>query len=308
VPDKIRHYLTLLRKRSTHSLEITQTSSAAYITTLSVRTRVYILYAKHTIRARSYHHYSQRPETLHPRSGVSLLGSSISSEIARGNDARRISANRLITLLRIPAPEFGIPLAPVGVMRTTQGSELSNPFAPVWVPMPESTANKGEEVICEMGGHCAGHPEADHLKAYALRQLPRGHSITVDFHLRMCASCDIQLQEIRASIGHWTGVEKLPRFGAENRKSVRVPTDDLAVLRVLRPEPSGHIDTRVLDTSKEGLKLFIPRELLKGTVVQIHLRDLFILAEVRYCRSFGTGFHAGVLIQDVFATPGCPIV
>ena len=67
-------------------------------------------------------------------------------------------------------------------------------------------------------------------------------------------------------------------------------------------------DTRVLDTSKEGLKLFIPRELMKGALIQIHLRDLFILAEVRYCRSFGTGFHAGVLIQDVFAASGCPNV
>jgi hypothetical protein len=205
-------------------------------------------------------------------------------------------------------PEFGSPIAPVGSMQSTQGSELFNAFAPGWVPTPESAANKGDEVIRQEGCHCAGHPEADHLKAYALRQLPRGHSIIVDLHLRMCATCGIQLQEIRASIGHWTGVEKLPRFGAENRKSVRVPTDDLAVLTVLRPEPSGHIDTRVLDTSKEGLKLFIPRELLKGTLVQIHLRDLFILAEVRYCRSFGAGFHAGVLIQDVFATSGCPIV
>jgi hypothetical protein len=185
-------------------------------------------------------------------------------------------------------------------MQTTQGSELYNPFAPGWVPTPESSANKGEEVICEMGGHHAGHPDACYLKAYALGQLLRGHLIIVDLHLQMCASCGIQLQEIRASIGHWTGVEKLPRFGAENRKSVRVPTDDLAVLTILRPEPSGHIDTRVLDTSKEGLKIFIPRELLKGAVVQIHLRDLFILAEVRYCRSFGTGFHAGVLIQNVF--------
>jgi hypothetical protein len=207
-----------------------------------------------------------------------------------------------------PVSKFGTLFAPVGNMRTTQGSELFNPFAPGWVQTSESSTNNGEEVFREMRGHWAEHPEADHLKAYALRQLPRGHSITVDFHLRMCASCDIQLQEIRASIGHWTGVEKLPRFGAENRKSVRVPTDDLAVFRVLRPEPTGHVDTRVLDTSKEGLKLFIPRELLKGAVVQIHLRDLFILAEVRYCRSFGTGFHAGVLIQDVFATPGRLIV
>jgi hypothetical protein len=59
-----------------------------------------------------------------------------------------------------------------------------------------------------------------------------------------------------------------------------------------------------LDASKEGLKLLVPNELMRGMVVQLSVRDLFILAEVRYCRPAGTEFHAGVLIQDVFPAAG----
>jgi PilZ domain len=173
------------------------------------------------------------------------------------------------------------------------------------VPVPESAPGGHQHIVHEMVGQWAEHAEGDYLKAYALGQLPAELSLIVEFHLRMCASCGFKLREIRASIGHWTETEKLPRLGGENRKSVRVPTDDPAFLTVLHPEPSGRIDTRVLDISKQGLRLAIPRELMKGAVIQVRLRDLFILAEVRYCRSVKTGFHAGVLIQDVFANSGC---
>ncbi len=37
--------------------------------------------------------------------------------------------------------------------------------------------------------------------------------------------------------------------------------------------------------------------------MQVHVRDVFILAEVRYCLRTGSLFHAGVQIQDVF--PAC---
>jgi hypothetical protein len=42
-------------------------------------------------------------------------------------------------------------------------------------------------------------------------------------------------------------------------------------------------------------------ELLGGMMVQVNLRALFILAEVRYCRRAGDEYHAGVLIHDVFS-------
>jgi len=149
------------------------------------------------------------------------------------------------------------------------------------------------------------HMEAKHLESYMLGQLPKEASATVESHLMACVACGIELEETSASIGHWAAdVESDERARRENRTSPRLPTDDPAVMTVLRPERSSHMETTVLDASKEGLKLRVPLELLRGAIVQVHVRDLFILAEVRYCRPVGATFYAGVLIQDVFPAAG----
>ncbi len=125
-------------------------------------------------------------------------------------------------------------------------------------------------------------------------------SIIVDFYIKACVSSGVPLGEICASINQWTaGAEKAKPL-VERRRSVRVPTNDRAVLSVLRPEPSGHIDARVLDASREGLRLMVANELMRGSIIQVHVHRLFILAEVRYCRQEGAAFHVGVRIQDVF--------
>src|ERR1035438_7186020 len=95
--------------------------------------------------------------------------------------------------------------------------------------------------------------QAEYLTSYALGQLPEELSIFADSHLKSCISRG-------ASISQWAaGVERHERLGGENRKSPRVPTDYPATLTVLRPEKSGHMETRVLDISKEGLRLRIPQ-------------------------------------------------
>jgi hypothetical protein len=57
-------------------------------------------------------------------------------------------------------------------------------------------------------------------------------------------------------------------------------------------------DIRVLDISRRGLKLRVPRSLVRGTLVQIQLQGLspglLAVAEVRYCLSAGRDFDVGV--------------
>ena len=128
------------------------------------------------------------------------------------------------------------------------------------------------------------HMQADHLELYALGELSEDLSTAVESHLKTCVDCGIQFEESRLSIGQWVALADEPGyFGPENRKSPRVATDDPAVLTILKPERSPRIKIRIVDASKEGLKLMVPRELMTGAIVQVHVRDLFILAEVRYC-------------------------
>jgi hypothetical protein len=139
------------------------------------------------------------------------------------------------------------------------------------------------------------HTQAEHLELYALGELSEDLSAVIESHLQSCVECGIQFEQSRLNIGEWTG--------PENRKSPRVATDHAAVLTVLKPEQSPRVNMRIVNASKEGLRLLVPHELMTGAVVQIHVRDLFILAEVRYCIPAETAFYAGVEIHDVF--PAC---
>lgn len=113
--------------------------------------------------------------------------------------------------------------------------------------------------------------------------------------------CGVQFEESRVTIGKWS--EEPVYSGPEQRRSTRVPTDDPAVMTVIGPERSPRLAVRILDASKEGMKLQVPAAMLTGTIIQVHVRDLFVLAEVRYCVPADAVFHAGIRIHDVF--PAC---
>jgi hypothetical protein len=140
------------------------------------------------------------------------------------------------------------------------------------------------------------HMQADRLEQYALGQLPPDQSADVESHLQSCVDCGIQFEESLQSIGQYTG--------PENRKSPRTATNDSAVLTVLKPERSVRTEIRIVNTSKEGMRLAVPRELMTGSIVQVHVRDVFILAEVRYCNRGDSSYYAGVRIHDVFPATG----
>ena len=148
------------------------------------------------------------------------------------------------------------------------------------------------------------HMQAEHLELYALGELSKDLALAVESHLKTCVACGVHFEESRASIGEWIALADQPDAGAEQRKQLRVATDDAAVLTVLKPERSPRLKMRILDASKDGLKLLLPSELMRGALVQLHVRDRFIMAEVRYCRPAGKAFHVGVQIHDVFPAAG----
>lgn len=142
--------------------------------------------------------------------------------------------------------------------------------------------------------------QTEHLELYALGALPKDLSVAVESHLKSCVDCGVRFEESRASIGEWQ-----PGYaGRERRRYRRVATDDPALLSKVQEEPGSRLKIRILDASKHGLKLLVPCELHRGAMVQVHVRGLFIMAEVRHCRAVGKAFHAGVLIQDVFPAAG----
>jgi hypothetical protein len=87
--------------------------------------------------------------------------------------------------------------------------------------------------------------------------------------------------------------------GAEKRRETRFVTSDSAFLHSLNSLTLDITPVQVLDVSRQGLKLRIGRQFLTGSEIQVKLKDLFVLGEVRYCIQVGSFFLVGILVEDV---------
>jgi hypothetical protein len=85
----------------------------------------------------------------------------------------------------------------------------------------------------------------------------------------------------------------------EKRSEPRVPTDDPGSMRVLHPFMAERFAVRVLDVSKNGLKLSSPVRLRPGMLVLVRIRNIIAMGEVRHGAAVGDEFHAGVHLDDV---------
>jgi PilZ domain len=86
--------------------------------------------------------------------------------------------------------------------------------------------------------------------------------------------------------------------GAEKRREPRFVTNDPAFIHSLSPL-TALTPVQVLDVSRQGLKLHIGRQFRTGSEIQVKLKDLFVLGEIRYCVQVGSFFLAGILVEDV---------
>jgi anti-sigma factor RsiW len=147
------------------------------------------------------------------------------------------------------------------------------------------------------------HMTTEDLELYVLGRLTEDRASVVARHLVECGSCGQLLDETREFVQQLRRLNERTSRDAnwqERRRHPRLPTDDPAKLRVLQPVNLQTEDVQILDTSREGLRLRVPRALEAGALVQIRMKSLVVLAEVRHCRRVGEVYHAGVAIQDTF--------
>jgi hypothetical protein len=96
----------------------------------------------------------------------------------------------------------------------------------------------------------------------------------------------------------------LPPNGADRRREVRISTNDPALMHVLNPLLGTRQAIQVLDVSKNGMKFRSGMELQRGTLIQVYLRDIVAMGEVRHCTRCEDEFHVGVQLDNVFRR--CP--
>jgi hypothetical protein len=84
----------------------------------------------------------------------------------------------------------------------------------------------------------------------------------------------------------------------ERRSEPRYPTFEPAEIEIIAAAGEPIYGT-IIDVSRSGLRLALPRGLNKGEQLKVKLQRNVIFGEVRYCRKVHGGFHAGLRIDDL---------
>lgn len=147
------------------------------------------------------------------------------------------------------------------------------------------------------------HVGVNELELFLSGGLPEAATTEISTHVAVCAECSEKLDETRDFLDRLGGLSQrqmLKPSPAERRQSQRIPTNDPARVKLLHPSVSEPLPARILDVSKDGMKVELACALEPGTIVEVLFKRFLAIAEVRYSVQIGEVFHAGVLIQDVF--------
>jgi len=141
------------------------------------------------------------------------------------------------------------------------------------------------------------HVSQEQLQTYLSGALSEEDSNQLKSHLDECGRCRTRLAKSRTHIQQTGEVPSQASYD-ERRRETRIPTNDSAPVQVISPATLECMDAKVLDVSRNGLKIGIPKFLTIGVILRVQLRTLWILGEVRYCVQTEDGFCAGLYIQD----------
>lgn len=138
-----------------------------------------------------------------------------------------------------------------------------------------------------------------HLADEWLQWFLEGHSSEtlpkeVSTHLAACETCRRRVCQGHPPVANdVTGPSP-----SDHRREPRVTVDEAASIELLSPLAAEALNIRILDISRNGLKVWTPIFLERGVVLQIRLREMSIMGEVRHCTPVEGGFHAGLYIED----------
>jgi anti-sigma factor RsiW len=147
------------------------------------------------------------------------------------------------------------------------------------------------------------HVRLDDLELYVRGGLPDAETTEISSHVAACPECSEKLSEARGFLDQLARLSERQMAHpspAERRKNHRVPTDDPARIKLLYPAISEALPARILDVSKEGMKVELSHILEPGATIEVLFKRFVAIAEVRYSIQVGEVYHCGVLIQDVF--------
>jgi hypothetical protein len=146
------------------------------------------------------------------------------------------------------------------------------------------------------------HARGEDLELYLLERLEKGQTLTLESHLSECPACAGRLASATRFFNQLAelGRKQAVFGGAEKRSEPRISTDDAGVLQKILPFSPDRLPIRILDVSKGGMKVGVLDSLEPGTSVKVRLQAMIAFGEVRYCRTAGGSYHAGIQLHNTW--------
>jgi hypothetical protein len=147
------------------------------------------------------------------------------------------------------------------------------------------------------------HLHDDLLELYLQEGLENALVSNVESHLGFCKKCSARLVEAAfftdqmAVLAH----KQSAPHGGERRRFTRIATYDPAIIQQVGPFSADRSDVRVLDISREGLRIHSSVLVSPGALVKVRLRRIIALGVIRYCVTTKNEFDLGVRLQDLFS-------
>ncbi len=143
------------------------------------------------------------------------------------------------------------------------------------------------------------HVYEQDFELYLTGRIPNGKASVIEAHLGECESCVVKLSNADDSLSKRAGSSST-QF-KEARRDPRFATDGPGVLQIVSPFSAECLDIRVVDVSKNGLRLHVDVSVLPGSLVKVRMKDYIGFGESRYCVRSDKGFFVGVQLHDYIA-------
>jgi hypothetical protein len=144
------------------------------------------------------------------------------------------------------------------------------------------------------------HVDDEDLERYLLERLEKTRTAVIEAHLADCSACAIRLTSVNLLVHQLTELRRsqMALGSADKRREPRIATNEAGVLQKINPFSPDRLDVRILDVSKEGMRVAGPNSLEPGTSVKVRLRGMIAFGEVRHCRMVGGAYQAGIQLHD----------
>lgn len=146
------------------------------------------------------------------------------------------------------------------------------------------------------------HPPEDDILLYLCGELERFRKKMVRDHLSRCDSC---LERLTEDFRFPFNFQRFSLSSSiDRRKERRFATNGAAKVRLLLdPVSNDVVDVRILDVSRSGMRLCVPKRLMQGAPLMIRSGKNVAFGRVRHCTVERGEIIVGVQIDDVIPVP-----